>query len=284
MIRQCEFDVWAGRGEVVTCEESLGAALAVVAEEIATADRACSTFRGDSDISRVNAAAGRWVPVDAVFLEALEAALAMAEATAGLVDPTVGTATLATPDVRIRARNSDWRHVHIEGHRVRIPAECQLDLGATAKAWCADRAASRAARHVGVGVLVGLCGDIATAGRAPDGGWVVACADDHRRIAEGSARVSITGGGLATSSTTVRRRRARFGTVAHIVDPRTLTPVAGPWRTVSVAARTCVEANAAATAAIVSGSSAADWLQQLGLAARLVRGDGTVTTAGGWPQ
>jgi thiamine biosynthesis lipoprotein len=69
----------------------------------------------------------------------------------------------------------------------------------------------------------------------------------------------------------------------HIVDPRTGQPAGGPWRTVSVAAVTCADANAAATAAIVAGSGALDWLAEAGLPARLVSHDGTVTRAGGWP-
>jgi thiamine biosynthesis lipoprotein len=67
------------------------------------------------------------------------------------------------------------------------------------------------------------------------------------------------------------------------VDPRTGQPADGPWRTVSVAAATCADANAAATAAIVAGTRALDWLAEAGLPARLVSRDGTVTWAGGWP-
>ena len=69
----------------------------------------------------------------------------------------------------------------------------------------------------------------------------------------------------------------------HIVDPRSGAPAGEVWRTVSVAAGTCVEANTASTAAIVRGESALAWLERAGLAARLVRPDGTTATTGGWP-
>jgi thiamine biosynthesis lipoprotein len=69
----------------------------------------------------------------------------------------------------------------------------------------------------------------------------------------------------------------------HIVDPRTGLPAAGPWRTASVAAATCAEANAAATAAIVAGEQAVPWLATQGLPARLVGHDGSVRLVGGWP-
>ncbi len=64
---------------------------------------------------------------------------------------------------------------------LRLPAGVQLDLGATAKAFAADRAARRAQAEVGGGVLVSLGGDIATAGEAPGQGWVVRVTDWHGR-------------------------------------------------------------------------------------------------------
>jgi thiamine biosynthesis lipoprotein len=70
----------------------------------------------------------------------------------------------------------------------------------------------------------------------------------------------------------------------HIVDPRTGAPVASCWRTVSVAAASCVEANAAATAAIVKGEDALEWLERAALPARLVRRDGSVARTSAWPE
>jgi thiamine biosynthesis lipoprotein len=70
----------------------------------------------------------------------------------------------------------------------------------------------------------------------------------------------------------------------HILDPGSGLPARGPWRTVSVAAATCADANIAATAAIVLGDDAPDWLAGQALPARLVALDGTARTQGGWPQ
>jgi FAD:protein FMN transferase len=90
-------------------------------------------------------------------------------------------------------------------------------------------------------------------------------------------------GGLATSTTTQRRWRRGGETVHHLLDPRTGRPVAGPWRTASVAAASCVAANTASTAALVLGAHAPGWLAARGLPARLVAQEGIVTTVGGWP-
>jgi thiamine biosynthesis lipoprotein ApbE len=95
--------------------------------------------------------------------------------------------------------------------------------------------------------------------------------------------VALRGGGLATSSTTVRSWPAGGTSVHHIVDPATGRPACSRWRTVSVAAGTCVDANTASTAAIIRDDRAPQWLAGLALPARLVGTDGKVVRTAGWP-
>jgi thiamine biosynthesis lipoprotein len=167
---------------------------------------------------------------------------------------------------------------------VRVPSGVELDLGATAKALAADRAAATIAAATGVGTLVGLGGDVAVAGPPPDAGWPVRIADDHASPLDGPGPVvSIARGGLASSGTSVRRWTTAGGHLHHIVDPRTGRPADTPWRTVSVAAGSCVDANAASTAAVVLGDRAPAWLEEARLPARLAAEDGRVTTVAGWP-
>jgi thiamine biosynthesis lipoprotein len=80
----------------------------------------------------------------------------------------------------------------------------------------------------------------------------------------------------------VRRWRRSGESLHHLVDPKTGMPAAGRWRTVSVAAATCVDANIATTAAIIRGDAAPEWLAGFGLPARLVGTDGTVVRVAGW--
>ena len=141
---------------------------------------------------------------------------------------------------------------------VRVPAGAELDLGATAKALAADSIAAAAADLTAGGVLVSLGGDVAVAGEAPPGGWPIRIADDHAAPLDTPGQtIAILTGGLATSGIAVRRWRTAAGELHHIVDPRTGRPAATPWRTATVAARSCVEANTASTAAIVLGEAAA---------------------------
>jgi len=180
-----------------------------------------------------------------------------------------------------------WRTVELERSRrlIRVPRGVELDLGATAKALAADRASLAASRAAGAGVLISLGGDVAVAGPAPALGWPVKIAEDHAAPLDAPGpTVSIRSGGLATSGTAVRRWRAGGVELHHIVDPRTGRPAETPWRAVTVAAASCVDANAASTAAVVLGNAAPAWLAERHLPARLEGEDGTVLCAGGWPE
>jgi thiamine biosynthesis lipoprotein len=268
--------------------------------ELDRIDLACSRFRGDSELMRVNKAAGEGVAVGDLLLEAIEVALRVARATDGAVDPTVGRAIrnlgydrdfdeLAAdgPPPAPLSPSPGWRSVGLDrrARRVRVPAGVELDLGASAKALAADRAAARIGESLGCGVMVNLGGDIAVAGPPPGDGWRVSVCDDHADPASGPTQsVSITSGGLATSSTTVRRWSAGGRPFHHIVDPGTGASAPVTWRTVSVAAVSCVDANAASTASIVRGPAAPPWLTGLGLPSRLVSADGSVLAIGGWPR
>jgi FAD:protein FMN transferase len=289
----------------VTDRRALAPALAIAEAEVAALDLACSRFRGDSELALLNGSRGRPTTVSPLLLAALQVALGAARDTDGLVDPTVGAAmrgigydsdfavvvARGTHPTFTLVPAAGWRSVQVDAEhaRVRLRRGTELDLGATAKAFAADRIAASISASTGSDVLVSLGGDIAVQG-APPGGWPILVTDDHRtaggcgHTAGGPGQtVAILEGGLATSSTTVRRWRAGRVEAHHIVDPATGAPAAEHWRTISVAAPTCVEANTAATAAIVEGARAVAWLEARGHAARLVAVDGFVVRVGDWP-
>jgi thiamine biosynthesis lipoprotein ApbE len=294
---------------IVTEPAALEPACRTLHTHLAEVDAACSRFRADSEIAaldRAPQAHGRIGPVrvSPLLAEALGVALRAARLTEGDVDPTVGGALSAAgydrdfdlvqrdgPPVTLTVRQvPGWRQVGLDeqARLVSLPAGVRLDLGATAKAWAADRAAEAIAAELGCGVLVNLGGDIAVAGEAPAGGWRVRVQDITGRPedppAGASAVVALTSGGLATSSTAARRWRRGGDVLHHLLDPRSGLPAAPVWRTVSVAAATCTDANTASTAAIIRGDAAPAWLTGLGLAARLVAESGAVLTLGGWPR
>ena len=272
--------------------------LAAVDAELERLDRQASRFRDDSEISLIHHEPSPVHQLSRGLAEAISVALDAARWSGGLVDPTVGGALIALGydrdfaaigPARVPAGGPapapGWQSVTLEGTRLGLPAGVRLDLGATAKGLGSDRAAAAAyrVRRRG-GILVSLGGDIAVAGQPPVGGWPVAVADssDPGRGAPGQV-VRLTAGALATSSVTGRRWQRDGRQVHHIIDPRTGWPAAGPWRTVSVAAASCAEANAASTAAIVAGHDAEPWLAGTGLPSRLVAHNGAVRLLGGWP-
>ncbi len=304
---------------MVTEPERLPEATAMLEADLAALDLACSRFRPDSELSGLRTAGGRPVRVSPLLAEAIAVALRAARLTDGDVDPTVGAAMSAVgydrdfdqiprtgpplkpaeppeppkprgaePPPTVTARTVPcWRDVHLEGHQLSMPEGTQLDLGATAKAWAADRAAARIADRLGCGVLVSLGGDIAVAGPAPEEGWRVRVQDVTGSPGDPPsgpyALVAIREGGLATSSTAARRWQRGGDVLHHILNPRTGRPAEPLWRTVSVAADTCADANAASTAAVIRGREALGWLARLGLPARLVDATGVVFTTAGWP-
>ena len=298
-----------GTGVQVTVTDAgqLAAARAMLEDDLAAVDLACSRFRPDSEIAALDRAASGAdagpVTVSPLLAEALTVALRAARLTDGDVDPTVGAAMNAAgydrdftlvrrtgPAVRLTVRTiPGWRQVEFDeqARLLRVPPGVRLDLGATAKAWAADRSAGRIAARLGCGVLVSLGGDIAVSGPPPAGGWRIRVQDISGRPEDPppgpSTVVAIHGGGLATSSTAARRWRRGGDVLHHILDPRTGLPAAPVWRTVSVAAASCTDANVASTAAIIRGRAAPDWLTGLGLSARLVDEAGQVRTIGGWP-
>ena len=271
-------------------------AVGVLIDEV---DATYSRFR-DSELTRLNGRPREDVRVGPLLAQAIEVALRAAVTTDGAVDPTVGTALRAIgyddDFARIAADGASlalrlvpipgWRAVRFDRptRTVRLPAGVELDLGSTGKALAADLAAAAALRATGGGVLVSLGGDIATAGPAPEGGWRILVAEDSDAPAGGPGEViALNGGALATSSTAVRRWTRGGVALHHLIDPATGQPAASPWRTASVAAPTCVDANTAATAVIVKGETGPDWLAGRRLPGRLVTTTGAVQRVAGWP-
>jgi thiamine biosynthesis lipoprotein ApbE len=285
----------------VTIPELLGRAQEAVDQVARDIDECCSRFREDSELTRMNAAAGREVEVSPLMARALAAAVRGAHLSRGAVDPTVGAAVKSAgysvdfaqvapelgPIALVVRPVPGWRRLalHEATRRVTVPAGVAVDLGATAKALASDLAAGAAVAAMGAGgVLVSLGGDIAVAGEAPPDGWHIQVADDSDAPLRVDAEtIAIRSGGVATSSVTVRRWK-RGGTVLHhIIDPLTGLPADGPWRTVTVCAGDCLDANIAATAAIVHGAEAVIWLAAAHLPARLVDHEGAITRTPGWP-
>lgn len=275
----------------------LAPARALAEQVLADVDRTCSRFRDDSDLSRANRQDGHWVEVDPVLVAAVSTACDASRQTDGLVHPLLGRPLVQLGydrDFSLLADCEDeyaaaptppaigsWQEIGLDpAGALRVPAGTALDLGATAKAWAADLVAAAVAGELDAGAIVSLGGDLAIAEDDGDP-WPVAIGT--RPGAPAETTVTLDRGGLATSSTEVRRWTRRGVSLHHLLDPRTGRPAPVTWRTVTATGPSATAANTATTAAVVLGPDAPAWLAERGVTARLVAADGTVHRTGGWP-
>jgi len=292
------FQIWGMTGSLATeSPEQMPFAQERLWHWINTVDAACNRFRSDSEIARLNRHHDEPVVVSDALALALDAALQAGALTDGLCDPTVLGALLAlgydrdydeivaraNPAPRAPHPAPGLAAVHFDrvAKTVSLSPDCQLDLGASAKALVADLVAT----DVGArgGVVVELGGDVAVRGAGPAGPWVIGVADSLALTGD-EPRIAFTNGGLATSSRATRVWNAGGQLVNHIIDPRTGSFADGVITTATVSASSCVVANAFATAALLWGDDASFHIAQAGWSARLVRSDGSLEFVGGWPR
>lgn len=236
-------------------------ALTAVRSVFEQEERRFSRFRGDSELTRVNEAAGRWTQVTPGFEALVTEALRQAEATEGRFDPAVLDAIVAAgydrdfDEVIAGARGAlhptrpcgRWREIELREGAIRLPEGVGLDLGGIAKGWTADLAAEEAVSAGLPWALVSAGGDLRIAGDAPVLDLLVE--DPYERGGE-LATLRLASGGLATSTTV---RRAWGDGLHHVIDPMTGAPADAPLVQATVWAPTCAEAEVLATWALLAG-------------------------------
>jgi thiamine biosynthesis lipoprotein ApbE len=241
-------------------------------------DRMFSRFRADSELCAVNLAAGTPTLVSPRFAEMVACALAVADRTDGLVDPTIGASLAALGYDRDFAELGDdpapagpvapapgWRSVELTGRLLRVPAGCALDLNGVVKSAVVDEAA-------------GLLGD---AGYVSAGGDLAVRGPTDVALPAGGA-VRVVRGGVATAGTTRRRWRRGGRDCHHLIDPATGLPAESPWREVTASGASCLDADVGARAALLRGAGGPGWLDALGVPARFVDHAGGVCENATW--
>jgi thiamine biosynthesis lipoprotein len=280
---------------VLTTGRAPAGAVARVRELFATREAALSRFLPTSELTRLNRSAGRAMEVSPLMLETVDAAIRAASTTGGAFDPTLGRQMAAIGYDRpfgLPSRvtvlgmppegpGGGWREIAIDRARrtVSVPVGIALDFGGIAKGMAVD-AAARLLGDAGVdAALVSAGGDMRVAG-AGAGDWQVGLSETPAPW-----QITLSGGALATSSSS-RRTWIQDGIRRHhLLDPRTGAPADSGLRSVSVAARTCEQAEVAAKAAFVLGAErGAEFLDALGLAGLLTQTAGAPIRVGAWPS
>jgi len=285
-----DWELWSTKARIcVTDLTALDEAAKIADQILQDVERAASRFRADSEVTRLPIG---WSTISPLLSALLSAALEAATVSGGAVDPTLGGAMRAIgydrdftlvrtprPGGATWSRLAGWESLRLDGDRLFLPQGVEIDLGATAKAVAADWCADAIARSTGSGALVSLGGDIATAGSPPLGGWQVNVQDTDDDL---PCQIGLSPGAAIATSSTVRR--AWGPGLHHILDPATGLPADPFWRSASVVAPTCAEANTISTAAIVKGERALSWVGSLQRPARLVDRRGRVVLLNGWPE
>lgn len=250
--------------DVAALQRGLAAAVTQVDEQM-------SPWKPQSDLMRLNrAAVDDWVPLPADMLEVLDGALEVQRLSAGAFDPCVGAlvdawgfgAVRDAPDAQaINAARQPLQHagqgcVELDrpAGRARRLAPAQIDLCGIAKGYAVDRMATVLQQHGVRHALAALDGEL-RAVRSQASGWPWAVALESPEVGQRAARGVIELEGMAVATSGDYRRCLTVGDaqLAHTMDPRRRAPVHNGVASVTVLARSCMQADAWATALLVAG-------------------------------
>lgn len=269
----------------IECDPSIAAHLASLGEkEARRIEEKFTRYKPTGIVAQINASNGTPVQVDAETAGLLDYASNLHLLSGGLFDITSGVLRRAwTFDGSDKVPSKDkvakalahvgWDKVRWETPTIALPAGMEIDLGGICKEYAVDRAAQailQAAGRADLPVLVNFGGDLRATAAKSTGRWKIAIESVDPAEKAGGV-IEMASGGLATSGD-ARRFLLRNGKrYSHILDPRTGYPVENPPRSITVAARTCVEAGTIATLAMLQGSGAEDYLQKEGIKSWVLR-------------
>lgn len=270
--------------------------LARAEQWLAAYEQRFSRFSPLSELSRLNAAAGRPFMASPALFRMVELALSLARRSGGLFDPTVLSALdaagydrtfeLLEPRTRGRtpAHKCSWRDVELEPRQreIRMPEGCGIDLGGIGKGWAVDRMAT----IIGARCLVNGGGDVFAGERpAPGSPWRIGVADPFEPERDAFV-LHVENRGVATSSSLKRRWLASGLWAHHLIDPRTGRPADSDAVQVTAIASTATEADYHAKVALLMGAAAGvDYLnREPHLAGVVFRRDGKVFESDSFEQ
>ena len=227
-----------------------------------------SRFRPDSDVARLNRAAGAPVRVAPETLLVVRLAVDAWRLTAGRFDPTVvralqangydrsfatigaGPAGAARP---VPAPGLDGLVLDPTGLTVQLPARVGIDLGGLGKGAAADLVVMELLDAGARGACLNLGGDLRASGQPPHPrGWVVTVEDPFCPARE-LARVAVGDGAVATSSRLVPSWQRGGSRYHHLIDPISGLPCDSGLAAATVVAGCAWWAEVLATAVLVAG-------------------------------
>jgi FAD:protein FMN transferase len=263
-------------------------------------ERRWSRFLPESDISRLNHAAGSTVHVDPATVVLLQAMLDGWRATGGAFDPTllaplVGLGYTASwhdpakvtslPHGALMRGDLDGLSIDSLANLAGLPSGVCLDAGGIGKGLAADLVVDHLIAAGARGASISIGGDVAVRGIAPqEGGWLVGVSDPFDLDVE-TAQLALVEGGVATSGTLRRTWRTGDGTqVHHVLDPATAQPAHHDREivAVTVVAGTAAWAEVWTKSVMVRGAEMLAVLDRHGLGALITYADRSSAVNRSW--
>ena len=293
MTEQLQFRAMGTDVQVIVVGGGRGAAAAARAR-IAELEQRWSRFLPGSEISRLNASAGRPVTVSDETVRMVTLAQQAWELTGGLFDPTVlGDVLRAGYDRtfdEVAAMPHEWasllgvgcQDIEVQGNEIRLPAGTGFDPGGIGKGLAADIVAIEAVGEGAAGICVNIGGDVRVIGDAPgDDSWTIAI--EHPWSTDALTIVAVADGAVATSTTLRRAWRVGGEARHHLIDPYTGLPSDTDVNLASVVAAQGWMAETFAKATLLRGRAHAfDLVDALAAQALIVDDDGRVETTAGF--
>jgi thiamine biosynthesis lipoprotein len=254
--------------------DAAAALVEIAAREAHRIEQKFSRYRTDNVIHEINHAAGRPIRVDEETAQLIGYAATCWEVSGGLFDITSGvlrriwrfeggSKVPGQQAVEECLRHVGWRRVTWRDRTLSMPAGMEIDLGGIGKEYAVDRAAALIAARTASSFLVNFGGDLYAGGLRRGGRtWGVGIDDPAHTGLAALYRLDVARAGLATSGDARRFVRWRGKRLGHILNPKTGWPVAGAPHSVTVVARTCVEAGTLSTLASLQGPGARAFLEQ----------------------
>jgi thiamine biosynthesis lipoprotein len=248
--------------------DRLRAGFGRVRQFFAESEARFSRFRQDSELSRLNRAAGNWFQASPELFDVVQEALELHRLTGGLFDPSILNALrragydrsmdeikknpslpAVSTEKWVRLQFAKTR-LDSERGAIRLPEGVLIDLGGIAKGWTASKAAALLSAY-SPACTVSAGGDMVCVG-LPQGqpGWQIAL-EDPRDEQQVLAVLKIAHGALATTSITRRSWLQGGQPRHHVIDPRRGQPVESNWLSMSVFAPTATQAEAFAKALLM---------------------------------
>jgi len=258
-------------------------------------ERRWTRFSADSELSRLNAAAGSLVVVESDTHRLISCAIDGWALTAGGYDPTVGAAINAVGYTTTFDQIEPPRSVttaptpgcggielYASTSAVFVPQGVELDFGGIAKGFSADLVCEETlGSNAAHGICVNIGGDTRVAGDPPTAaGWIVEL-EPTATPDQNAARVGLTNGAVCTSTTQKRRWKGPDGDLHHMVDPSTGAPTNSDLIAISVVAATATLAEILSKSSMVAGrDEASSILTAAGACAMAVTTDRDVVAIG----